>query len=242
MARKHGLVDPVGTALERALEEYVSEAQQIEQLKGWTKENGPWMLAGVAIVALGFAGYQQWQRWQDSKSLRANESYTQVLNALAKGDRAGAAKLADALRADYERTPYADQADLALARAYVENNELGDADKHLALVVAHSRDAGLRLLARYRLARVQRAEGHPDDAIKTLSGEAPFGFAAAFAELRGDIAADRGDSAQALKAYQEAETAGTDGVVNREQLELKIAALGGTPADEPKPADAPVQP
>ena len=221
------------------MEEYVSESQQIEQLKGWASEHGPWLLAGVAAVALGFGGYTQWQRWQESKSVRASDTYTQVLAALAKDDRGGAAKLADSLRAEYGRTPYPDQADLALARSYVEANQLGDADARLTLVVDHTKDTALRLLARYRLARVQRAEGHADAALKTLDAEPARGFDAAFAELRGDIAADKGDAAAALKAYQAAERVAADDLVNREVLELKIAALGGTPAGDKAPADAP---
>lgn len=227
------------------MEEYVSESQQIEQLKGWATSNGPWLLAGVAAVVVGFGGYNQWQRWQQSKSLRASETYTQVLAALAHDDRAGAAKLADSLRAGYAGTPYADQADLALARAYVEANQLPEADARLSAVVDHTADDALRLLARYRLARVQRAEGHADAALKTLSAEPGQGFEAAFAEVRGDIAADRGDRDAALKAYQAAEAGAAEELVNREVLDLKIAALGGTPAGDKAPAapaDAGVNP
>lgn len=218
------------------MEEYVSESQQIEQLKSWATLNGPWLLAGIAIVALGYGGYGQWQRWQESKGVRASESYTQVLNALSRDDRADATKLADALRADYGRTPYPDQADLALARAFVEANQLADAESRLRHVVEHSRDNALRLLARYRLARVQRAQGHPDEALKTLAAEPALGFEAAYAELRGDIAADRGDREAALKAYQAAEAGSNDDLVSHEVLDLKITALGGTPASEQTPA------
>lgn len=215
------------------MEEYVSESQQIEQIKGWASANGPWLLAGVAIALIGFSGYTQWGRWQESKGIRANERYSQVLDALARNDRAGATKLADALRADYGRTPYPDQADLAVARAEVEANELPAAEARLGTVVGHTGDPALRLLARYRLARVQRAAGHADAALKTLDAEPARGFAAAFAELRGDIALDRGDRDAALKAYQAAEAGTHEELVNRELLDLKIAALGGTVAADP---------
>ena len=222
------------------MEEYVSESQQIEQIKGWATTNGPWLLAGVAAVVVAFAGFNQWKRWQESKAVRASENYTQLLNALSRDDRAGATKLADALRADYGRTPYADQADLALARALVEANLLPDAEARLTLVVGHSHDDALRLLARYRLARVQRAEGHPDVALKTLAAEPASGFAAAYAEVRGDIAADRGDSALALKEYQAAEAGAGDDLVNHDVLDLKIIALGGTPAADKAATAVPV--
>jgi predicted negative regulator of RcsB-dependent stress response len=144
------------------VEEYVSESQQIEQLKRQAAENGPWLLAGVALAALAVFGYGQWQRWQESKLLRASARYGQVLESLAKDDRPGAVKLADGLRADYARTPYADQADLAVARALVEADDLNAAETRLEAVVRDTTDDALRVLARYRLARVQRAADRGD--------------------------------------------------------------------------------
>jgi len=217
------------------LEDYASESEQIEQIRKWMKENGPSMLAGVLLAAAGIFGWGQWQHWQSSKLSNANIRYAQVIDALGKNDRAGAAKLADALRSDFARTAYADQADLAVARSLVEAEDLKGADARLATVVRETRDDALKLLARYRLARVQRAEGKADEAIKTLDAGPAAGFEAAFAELRGDIAADKGDSAQALKHYLAAAAGIADGLVNREALELKVTALGGT-LPEPAPA------
>ena len=227
-----------GSVVEIALEDYVSETEQLQQLKSWATSNGPWMLAGIAVVVLGFGGYRQWQAWQESKATRASERYTQVLESLSKEDRAGAQKLADSLRADYAGSPYADQADLALARSLVESNRLPEAETRLVLVADHSKDEALRILARYRLARIQRAEGHVDAAEKTLAAGPGGGFEAAFAELKGDMAADRGDKAAALAAYKVAQAGEADGLVNRDVLELKIAALGGEPAADA--ATAPV--
>ncbi len=224
------------------MEEYESESQQIEQIKAWFSENGTSLVAGVALVLLAYAGYFQWGRWQDSKSLHAADRYNQVLETLAHNDRAGAIKLADSLRADAGASPYADQADLAVARASVEASDFSAAESRLTGVVDHTRDEALRVLARYRLARVQRAEGHPDAALKTLDAAPALGFAAAFAEVRGDIALDRGDRAEALKQYLAAAAVVGDGLVNHDVLDLKITSLGGSSpkADAAAPDTAPV--
>lgn len=214
------------------MEEYVSESQQIEQLKRQAAENGPWLLAGVALAALAVFGYGQWQRWQESKLLRASARYGQVLESLAKDDRPGAVKLADGLRADYARTPYADQADLAVARALVEADDLNAAETRLEAVVRDTTDDALRVLARYRLARVQRAEGKAALALKTLDAGPALGFESAFAELRGDIAADRGDRGAAVKYYTAAASGIADGLVSRDALDMKLTAFGAAlPAD-----------
>jgi predicted negative regulator of RcsB-dependent stress response len=82
---------------------------------------------------------------------------------------------------------------------------------------------------------VQRAEGKADDALRTLDAAPAAGFEAAFEEVRGDIAADRGDRTAALRHYTAAAAGIADGLVNREALELKVTALGGT-LPEPAPA------
>lgn len=220
------------------MEEYVSESQQIEQLKRQVSENGPWLLAGVALSALAIVGYGQWKHWEESKLIRASARYTQVLDALGKNDRPGAVKLADGLRSDYARTAYADQADLAVARAEVEAEDLKSAEARLSTVVKDTKDDALRVLARYRLARVERALGKPEEAAKVMDSGPAGGFEAAFAELKGDLAADKGDRAGALKFYTSAAAGVGEGLVNRESLDLKMTALGGSLPAEPSPAEA----
>lgn len=217
------------------MEDYASEKEQIEQVRKWFRDNGPSALAGIALAAAGIFGWSQWQHWQSSKLANANIRYAQVVDALGKNDRAAAGKLADALRSDFARTAYADQADLAVARSLVEAEDLKGADARLETVVRETRDEALRVLARYRLARVQRAEGKADEALRTLDAAPAGGFEAAFEEVRGDIAADRGDRAAALRHYATAAAGIADGLVNREALELKVTALGGT-LPEPAPA------
>ncbi len=65
----------------------------------------------------------------------------------------------------------------------------------------NARDPGLRDLARLRLAAVMLDEKAYDDAMKQLAAEPAAAFAPRFAELRGDILAAQGKTAEARNAY-----------------------------------------
>lgn len=211
------------------MDDYLSEREQIDKVRRWVRENAPWAIAGILLGVGLLVGWQQYQGWQQRQSLTASEKYNQTLEALSRGDRDAANNLARQLKNDYERTPYADLAELALARFYVEDGKLPEAAKYLEAVMNTSKDEELKLVARLRLARVQRAQGNFDAALATLNGANAGGIAPAFAEVRGDVLYDKGDRAGALAAYREAATAKTPGLVDAELLQLKIDALGGVP-------------
>jgi predicted negative regulator of RcsB-dependent stress response len=206
------------------VEEYLSERQQIDWLRATVKENAPWALASVVITIGLFVGYQQWQGWRARQSATASQKYEATLDALARGDADGAARVVKELRESYGRTPYSDLAALALARFDVEGGKLADAAGLLEAVMKNTRDEDVATVARLRLARVQRADGKADAALATLAA-APAGTTSpAFADVRGDVLLDKGDKAGALAAWHEALAAKSPGL-NRELVELKIAAL-----------------
>jgi predicted negative regulator of RcsB-dependent stress response len=225
--------------VERRLDDYLSEREQVDKIREFFKENGAWMLFTLAAVTFGFSGWKWWQRHQDAQGQAAGARYQQVLDALTRDDRGAADKIQQGLRADFGNSPYADQGDLALARANVEGGHLPDAEQHLISVMNGSRDQELRLVARLRLARVQIAADKPKDALKTLSGAEPKGFASGYAQARGDALLATGDRAGALAAYREALAAPVQGMVDAQSVQRKIDDLGGN-ADAPgPPAKAP---
>jgi predicted negative regulator of RcsB-dependent stress response len=212
------------------VEDYLSEKEQIAQLRGVVRENAPWAVAGVLIGVALLVGWQQWQAWRERQAAAAGAKYSQTLEALGRADREAATRLTTQLRQDYARTPYADLAALALARYYVDVGRPGEAAPYLEAVMRDSRDEELRVVARLRLARAQRADGKPDLALATLAQGKPGPAAAAYAEVRGDVLRDKGDRAGAVAAYQQALADTTAGLVNRERVELELAALGGSGA------------
>ena len=109
----------------------LSEKEQWDALKRWVRENGPAVVAGVAIAALGLGGYRWWQAHEDNVELTAGAMYVQMENAFAQGNRTQAFILLGDLERQYPSSPYADQAKLASAKAFVEDGQLGRAAAEL---------------------------------------------------------------------------------------------------------------
>ncbi len=206
------------------MDEYLTEKEQWERLLAGLREQAPWMLAAVAIVAAAFGGWHLWQAHVEQRALQAAGLYQSELEAFTRNDLAGGIKLADDLVTNFAGSAYADQANLAAARVQAENQQLPEAAARLTHVLQTTGDHALALLARLRLARVQLAMSKPDDAIKTLDAVPPGAFAARFAELRGDALLSKGDREGALKQYREARATGAD-TVDTELLDLKINEL-----------------
>jgi predicted negative regulator of RcsB-dependent stress response len=203
--------------------DYLDEKEQWEQVLAWLREQGPWMLATVVVVLLGFGGWRYWQAHKLRTDLAAEAGYEQVIDTFGRNDFAGGTAAADRLIKDYPGTPYADMADLAVARVAVEHSQLPQAAERLTHVLDTTRDPELKLLARLRLARVQLGEGKADVALKTLAAVDPGAFAARYAEVRGDALLAKGDRAGALRAYQSARSG--DDTLDSSLLDLKIDDL-----------------
>ena len=206
------------------MEEYLDEREQWERLLAGLRAQGPWLLAAVAAVAVAFSGWRYWQGRTEQHALDAAARYEQMVEAFSHDDLNGGLRIADELVRDYGASAYAEQADLAAARIQVENQELDRAAVRLTRVLQTTRDPGLGLIARLRLARVQLAVGRPEEAIKTLDAAEPGAFAARYAEARGDALLAKGDRDGALKQYRTARITGAN-TVDTGLLDLKINEL-----------------
>ena len=215
------------------MSEYLSEKEQWEQIRTWVRENGLWVVAGVGLAAAGLQGWRWWQGHLDERGTSASAAYTRMIDALEKGDRTQAFVRLGELERDYPSSPYVDQGKLLAARGYAEGKELDKAAHELETVMKTSKDHELALVARMRLARVEIAEGKPDEALTTLNAVEPGAFAARYHEVRGDAWYAKGDKAAALKEYRSA--AGNPDLGDAALLDLKIADLA---ADAPAVAAA----
>jgi len=206
------------------VEEYLNEKEQWERVLAWLREQGPWIVAGVALALAVYGGWNYWQNRTQQRNLAAAVRYEQVIDAFERNDLNAGSRLADELVKQYPSTPYADQANLAVARIQVENKQLEPAAVRLRQVLASTGDPELALVARLRLARVELAQGNPDQALKTLDAVNPGAFAARYAQVRGDVLLAKGDRDGALKAYREARSGG-DPTTDVGLLDLKIDEL-----------------
>lgn len=209
------------------MDEYMNEKEQWEFVRTWLRQNGIWLVAGVALAALGLWGWRSWQAHREAMMMEANGQYQQVLAAFGKNDMPTVIKLADQLVSTHPGTGYAEQAQLAAARMQVENNQLPGALDRLQKVESTTTDLELSLVVRLRIARIQIEQNRIDDALKTLSAVDPGAFAGRFAEVRGDALRAKGDRPGALKAYREAQSSQSAqaGAAAGDLLALKINEL-----------------
>ena len=212
----------------------LTEREQWEAFKRWVRENGLAVVAGVAIAALGFGGYRWWQARENNADLAAGAMFVQMESAFEQGNSTQAFILVGDLERQYPSSPYADQARLASAKAFVGDGDLARAADELQDVMQHSHDPVLRLIARQRLARVQTAEHQPSAAIATLNGANPGALASQYAQARGDAYYAMGDKSAALAQYRLAQATDTSGDTGGSSLlALKISDLAAdlaTPA------------
>ncbi|HUN27220.1 MAG TPA: tetratricopeptide repeat protein [Steroidobacteraceae bacterium] len=224
------------------MDEYLSEREQWERVVARVREDGPWIVAAVAVAGLAFVGWRWWLARTERIDLDASARYEQILGAFDSGDRTRALELLDALAHDHPGSPYVDQGNLAAARVFVETNELERAAQRLDDVVEESHDHDLATIARLRLARVQIALGKPDAALATLATPPGPVFLERYEEIRGDAYYAKGDQAAALAAYRAARLAAGPSLAENDVLNLKIDDLTGESAPSSVARPTPLSP
>ena len=207
------------------MEEYLSEKEQWEAIKAWVRDNGLWIIAGIAVGAAALGGWHWYQDHVDSVGAQASAKYTQVLEAFGRGDRTQAFVLLGELERDFESSPYVDQGKLMAARVYVDSGDLDKAAKELQAVMGHTKDTELALITRLRLARVEIAQNKPDAALASLNGLKAGAFEPRYHEILGDAYYAKGNKADALKEYMKAKVGDFGGSPDSQELDLKISDL-----------------
>ncbi len=141
-------------------------------------------------------------------------------------------RLRTALIKNFPSSPYADQAQLTIARIDVDGGKPADAVAPLTQVMNNSKDAELKQIARLRLARILIDQGKPDDAIKTLAQGTPGSFAGRYHEVRGDALYAKKDIPGAVAEYNQA-LGSSDGGADAALLQLKLADLASNEKAKP---------
>lgn len=217
-------------------EEYMTDAEQIDFVKRLVAENWLWVAGGIALGAALIFGYRYYDGYRNERALRAAAQFSEMASAVERNDPARSRQVAAGLIRAYPASPYADQAQLTLARLAVDEGKPAEAVAPLTQVMNNSKDDELRHIARLRLARVLIDQAKPDDAIKTLAEDKPGSFVAQFHDVRGDAFHAKGDNADAVGEYRAALQGAEMGGVNPVLLQMKITDLAEA-APPPAAAD-----
>jgi predicted negative regulator of RcsB-dependent stress response len=224
------------------VDEYLSDKEQVERLRQWWRENGWFLIGGVALGLLGLYGYNQYFAYRDSQSEQAAALYAAIKQETDDGDTAGAATQLAAMRSEFPDHAYTHQAALLVAKAEIVTAPDAAADK-LRFTMEQSDDAELAMVARLRLARVLAYQDRHQDALALLDVPEPGQFAGRIAEIRGDIHAALGETEEARTDYLQAMVASGAELLDRSFLQMKLSDLpGAVPAPVPATEGAPLAP
>ncbi len=209
----------------------LEEQEQISEIKAWWEQNGTMVTALALAVVLAVAGWQAWRWHLNTQGAEASTLYFAVQQAADAEDAQKARESAGRLIDQYGGTVYAQMGALLSAGTQFRKNELDNARAQLEWAADKGSDPALRDLARLRLAAVLQQQGQADQALARLQAAPLPGYKARFDDLRGDLLAAQGKTAEARTAYQAAidVLGGADqqSTVLREIVRIKLESLEG---------------
>lgn len=205
--------------------DYLTEQEQIQQLKNWVKNYGFTVLLGIAIALLISSGWRFWQTRENKTLTHASEIYDRMLMMRSQNDTEGAEVQAQKLLARYAKTPYSQMAAMLLARDAVLQKDYSKAKQQLHWVIEHSDNASMREIARIRIARILINEKEADAALNLLNKIEDHHYIGLIDEVRGDAYLLKNDRKAAHDAYQLALKEIPNAEVSRPILEMKFNNL-----------------
>ncbi len=204
-----------------------TEQEQLEDIKHWWEKNGKFVLIFVVLAFSAAIGGKVWRDYQVATEERLSAEYEAIIAQMQNGESDQALQQGSLFIEQNSDSGYASLVALALAKLEVEREQLDNARLRLQWVMEHAQDDSLKHVARLRLARVLMAQDQLDQALALTTIGDTGAFARNYAVVKGDLYALKGDAALAKTAYQAALDDPDTGPQLRNQLQMKLDALGG---------------
>jgi predicted negative regulator of RcsB-dependent stress response len=206
------------------VKDYITETEQVEQIKQWLKEYGNTILFSVIFVIAATFGWRYYQQHQVATRAQASSAYegmvisymgNQPKETLLKGER---------LIKEFPNTPYAKFAALTIAQLDVNNGDLQSAEQQLKWVIQNSKSSSsLKAIAQIRDARILLSQGKFPEALTQLDATKPKAFAVEVNTVKGDVYLAMGDKVKAEQAYQLAASTAPNGDAMTPLIQMKLA-------------------
>lgn len=210
----------------------ITDSEQLDGLKSFTKKYGSSIIIGILIALIAFFGWQYWTQKQLVAAQVATAKVQQLMDdatALSGSETAFAtlSASADKILKDSPDSVQAVQAQMLLAKVAFDHGKYADAERALQRIEnSKVDDAGLIHVVKLRLAYAQLAQNKYDAALKTLSAVTEPAFKATAEEARGDIYVAKKDIENAKKAYQSAWNDLIERKQERAILQIKLESVG----------------
>lgn len=204
----------------------LQEQEQIDALKAWWRDNGTKLLSMLLVMTVAFGGWRGWQYYQHKQSSEAATLYAGFIKQLESNDAKRVNDAAAAVMDKFSSTAYAPRAALLAAQVNEQGKDVARAKTQLQWVIDHAEEAGLKDVARLRLAAVLLDEKNYADALKLLEAKHPASFDGLYADLRGDVFSAQGKANEARSAYKLAYEKTDSKSAYRNLILMKMDALG----------------
>jgi len=204
----------------------LEEQEQLDALKAWWKENSSWILGTLIIAIVATAGWRGWNSYKNGQAIEAAALYQQVVEQVATQDTKRVNDAADAVKEKFASSAYAARAALLAAQVNEEKQDVAHAKLQLQWVVDNATEAGLKVVAKLRLAALLLDEKNYAEALKQLEGGHPASFDGLYSDLRGDIFNAQGKKEQARSAYKLAYEKLSEARPYRNLVQMKLDSLG----------------
>ncbi|MBE2897503.1 tetratricopeptide repeat protein [Pasteurellaceae bacterium 20609_3] len=198
---------------------YITEEQQVEELKSWWKENSKVIITTLILVFASVLGWRYWQNYQLNSRLAASNDYEQVLSAY-QADPKNNAGLLEQFVKEHEGSSYAVFALFEQAKRALDNNQLEQAQQLLTQAQSMSKDSELKAIATVRLASVQLQANAFEAAVNTLNSLGEAAYNGVKQRLLGEAYLGLNDKEKAKAAFEAALK-----TPNLDQLDIDLIQL-----------------
>lgn len=210
------------------MDSYLTEQQQLEQLKLWWKKQGKWVISLIVLLAITSTGWQIWRHHREKMLEHASDHYEWLLDGVVTNNPLVVQAQTRYILRRYPHTPYALMAALMQARQLVYENDLGGAEEKLGWVLEHANNRSLKQVARLRMARVMLAEGKHKKALELLKKVDDNNYFPTVESLKGDIYRVMKEKEKAREAYQKAAQALSNQETAQPLLQMKLDDLASS--------------
>jgi predicted negative regulator of RcsB-dependent stress response len=201
---------------------YQTEEQQVEAIKGFWKENGTAVIAGLVLGFAGFIGFNYYKDAQLANEVETSDAYQAVMESAGKDEQLFSTS-ANKFITENKDSSYASLTAFALAKEAATHKDWPQVAKHLTTAIESATNQGIKAIASVRLARVQIQLEQYTEALATLSVTLPESFKGAVEETKGDAYFKQGKAELARNAYQAA--LDVEGQANNSALQMKLNDL-----------------
>lgn len=210
------------------VDDHLTDEQQAEIVRSWLRDNGGYLLGGLALGLGALFGLNQWEKYQQGSAEQASALYDNIVGAILAERPTSANQYIVSLEESHRNSPYLDQARLMMAKSHMDRNEFEVAASYLAQIIADTGSSEIAHIARLRLARIRLHQQQYDEALNVLNAaEGNSAFQTRYHEVLGDVYVAMNQPNEAREQYRLAlGDAAQNVAVDRVYVQAKLDALG----------------